>query len=173
MNKYINTKSALKKLQFGTSKCVKLHVGKTCSKTLCSDLHVDGWKLNVVTDPVTGHTHQEEVFVGQEKMKQKSEQMYLGDVVSADGKHDKNVLNRKNKSIGIINQIMEILSSAFFGKYHFEVAMVLRSSLLLSSILLNSEAWINLTHTNIRMLEQMDKCSCPEYWTAMLTQAMP
>ena len=157
MNKYINTKSALKKLQFGTSKCVKLHVGKTCSKTLCSDLHVDGWKLNVVTDPVTGHTHQEEVFVGQEKMSQKSEQMYLGDVVSADGKHDKNVLNRKNKSIGIINQIMEILSSAFFGKYHFEVAMVLRSSLLLSSILLNSEAWINLTHTNIRMLEQMDE----------------
>ena len=29
MNKFINTKTAMKKLQFGTSKCVKMHVGKT------------------------------------------------------------------------------------------------------------------------------------------------
>jgi hypothetical protein len=52
--------------------------------------------------------------------------MYLGDMVSADSKHDKNVLLRKNKSIGTINQIIDILNSTYFGKYHFEVAMVLR-----------------------------------------------
>ena len=157
LNKYINTKSATKKLQFGTTKCVKLHVGKTCNKTLCGDLHVGGWKLNVETDPVTGQTFQTEVFAGQERMAEKSEQMYLGDVVSIDGKHDKNILSRKNKSIGIIDQIMEILNTAYFGKYFFEVALVLRSSLLLSSILLNSEAWVNLTHSNIRSLEQIDE----------------
>ena len=145
MNKFINTKSALKKLQFGTSKCVKLHVGKTCNKTLCGDLHVDGWKENVVTDPVTGQTYLEEVFAGQVKMAVKHEQKYLCDVISADGKHDKNILSRKNKSIGVINQIMEILNSVYFGKYHFEVALILRSSLLLSSTLLNSEAWVNLS----------------------------
>ena len=157
LNKYINTKSATKKLQFGTTKCVKLHVGKRCNQTLCGDLHVDGWKLNVETDPVTGQTFQTEVFTGQERMGVKSEQMYLGDLVSADGKHEKNILSRKNKSIGIINQIMDILNTAYFGKYFFEVALVLRSSLLLSSILLNSEAWVNLTHANIRSLEQIDE----------------
>ena len=157
MNKYINSKSAMKKLQFGASKCVKLHVGKSCNQTLCADLHVDCWKVNVVTDVKTGLTYQEEVFAGQEKMEVKTEQMYLGDVVSADGRQDKNILNRKNKSIGIINQIMDILNSTFFGKYHFEVALVLRSSLLLSSILLNSEAWINISQQNIRQLEQMDE----------------
>ena len=33
----------------------------------------------------------------------------------------------------------------------------MRSSLLLSSILLNSEAWVNLSHQNVRQLEQMDE----------------
>ena len=157
MNKYINTKSAMKKLQFGTSKCVKLHVGKTCNKTLCGDVHVDGWNLNVVTDPVTGQTYQEEEFAGQVRMGEKSEQKYLGDMISADGKHDKNISMRKNKSIGIINQIMEILNTVYFGKYHFEVALILRSSLLLSSILLNSEVLVNMSHNNIRSLEQIDE----------------
>ena len=83
-------------------------------------------------------------------MKVKSEQKYLGDVISSDGKHWKNIQDRKNKSLGTINQIIQI----FFGKYYFEVAMVLRSSLLLSSLLLNSEAWVNLSETEIRKLEQ-------------------
>ena len=56
--------------------------------------------------------------------------MYIGDIISADGRQDKNVNSRKNKSLGIISQIMEILSSVIFGKYYYEVALVLRSSLL-------------------------------------------
>ena len=52
---------------------------------------------------------------------------------------------------------MEILNSVYFGKYHFEVALILRSSLLLSSTLLNSEAWVNLSNNNIRSLEQIDE----------------
>ena len=58
---------------------------------------MDGWRLDVVTDRATGLTYQKEIFAGQEKMKMKGEQMYLGDVVSADGKHDKNVLLRKKQ----------------------------------------------------------------------------
>ena len=45
MNKYINSKTAMKRLQFGTTKCIKL---KSCNKTLCKDLFVDGWKIVVV-----------------------------------------------------------------------------------------------------------------------------
>ena len=88
LNNFINSKAAMKKLQFGTTKCVKLHVGKTMNKTLCGDLHVDGWKLSVETDSVTGKTYQKEVFTGQEKMAVKDEQLYLGDLVAANGSHE-------------------------------------------------------------------------------------
>ena len=145
-----NTKSSMKKLQFGTSKCVNLHVGKT----MCGDLYVDGWKLDVVTDTQSGECFRSERFGGQERMGVNEEQLYLGDIISADRRQDKNVLSRKNKSQGIINQIMEILKSVFFEKYYFEVALVLNSSLFLSSILLNSEAWVNLSDKNIRDSEK-------------------
>ena len=81
--------------------------------------------------------------------------MYLGDVVSDDGRLDKNILHRKNKSLGIINQIMDILKSTFFGKYYFEVALVFGSSLLFSSILMNSKAWENINPQNTRAIEQI------------------
>ena len=90
-------------------------------------------------------------------MKKKQEQMYLGDIISADGTHAKNIQHRKNKGKGSINQIMQILDSVYFGKYYFEVAIVLRSSLLLSSLLLNSEAWVNINDKEIRSLEQTDE----------------
>ena len=90
-------------------------------------------------------------------MQLKKEQTYLGDVISDDGKHTKNVQARRNKGLGVITQITQILDSVLFGKHFFEVAMVLRSSLFLSSILLNSEAWVNLSDTDIRNLERLDE----------------
>ena len=78
-------------------------------------------------------------------------------LISADGSHTKNVLARKNKGVGVINQISQILDSIVFGKYYFEVALILRSSLLLSSLLLNSEAWVNISDKDIRSLEQTDE----------------
>ena len=156
LNNFINSKTAMKKLQFGTKKCVKLQVGKSCNETLCRDLYVGGWKVDIETDVSTGEVSRKEYFAGMEKMEKKEEQMYLGDIISADGKHQKNVQNRKNKGLGIINQIMQILEKVYSGKYFFEVALVLRNSLLLSSLLLNSEAWVNLTDNDIRSLEQTD-----------------
>ena len=115
----INTKSALKKLQFGTSKCVKLHAGKSRSHFICKDQKVDSWRVKVETNPVTGDIHQSEVYAGEEVMENKGEQLYLGDVITSNGKCDKNIQRRKNKSIGIINQIIEIMKSTHFGKYFF------------------------------------------------------
>ena len=157
MARFINTKAALKKLQFGTNKCVKIHVGHSYFKSICSEQKVDSWKQSVVTDPVTARTYQTEEFTGQDTMEDKTEQLYLGDIIEHKGKQDLNIKRRKNKGIGITNQIMAILKTTVFGKYFFEVAMVLRSSLLLNSILLNSEAWGYLTHKNIRSLEQIDE----------------
>ena len=157
LNQYINSKTAEKRLQFGTSKCIKLHVGQTCNKELCKDLYVDEWTVDVETDPVTGKCFQSEYYAGAEKMKVKKEQTYLGDVISDDGKHNKNVQARSNKGLGIITQIKQILDSIVYGKHHFEVAMVLRESLFLSSLLLNSEAWVNLSDRDIRTLEKTDE----------------
>jgi hypothetical protein len=111
-------------------------------------------RLEGGTNDIGGESSLKEHFAGMEKMKE--EQMYLGDIISNDGSHLKNIQHRKNKGLGIINQIMQILDSVYFGKYYFEVALVLRSSLLLSSLLLNSEAWVNLSDKNIRGLEQTD-----------------
>ena len=83
--------------------------------------------------------------------------MYLGEIISADRSKKKSVQPRRNKGLGIINNIMQILQSMFFGKFYFEVALVLRSSLLFSSLLLNSEAWVNLSDQNIKGLEQTDE----------------
>ena len=49
------------------------------------------------------------------------------------------------------------MESTYFGKYYFEVAMILRESLFLSSLLLNSEAWVNYSEKDIRILEQCDE----------------
>ena len=93
------TTTAMKKLQFGTSKCVKLHVGKTCNKNLCKDLFVDEWKVEAIENENNGQVTQIETFVGKKKMVTRTEQLYLGDVTSEEGKHDKNIKARKNKKV--------------------------------------------------------------------------
>ena len=44
LNTFINTKTNIKKLQYGTAKCFKMHVGKKCIEEVCPDLFIDGWK---------------------------------------------------------------------------------------------------------------------------------
>lgn len=63
---------------------------------------------------------------------------------------------RRAKGVGITNQIISFLNEVFFGPYYFQVAVMLRSSQLLNSILLNSESWYNLTSSDIQELESVD-----------------
>ena len=98
LNQFINFKTGTKRLQFGTSKCIKMHIGK--SDILCKDLHVGGWNVDVVTDPVTCKSSNSEYFSGYETMKLKQEQTYLGDLLSSDGTQAKNVQQRRNKGLG-------------------------------------------------------------------------
>ena len=132
-----------------------MHIGKP--DVLCKDLKVGGWKVEVVTDPETGKPSNSEFYNGYENMEVKQEQTYLGDLLSADGTHTKKVQQRSNKGLGTINQIMSILESTYYGKYFFEVATILRESLFLSSLLLNSEAWVNYNDKDVRILEQCDE----------------
>ena len=52
---------------------------------------------------------------------------------------------------------MAILEEICFGKYHFQVAMILRNSLLISSLLTNAEAWYNLSNAEVTDLEKVDE----------------
>ena len=47
----------------------------------------------------------------------------------------KNIKARVNKGFGIVTKIMGILDTIPFGNLYFEIAMILRSSLLTSSML--------------------------------------
>ena len=84
------------------------------------------------------------------------EEKYLGDIISKDGKNIKNFKARVNKGTGIVNKIMTMLDGIPFGQFYFEVALILRNSLLVSSMLCNSEAWYNITNTELNLLETID-----------------
>ena len=55
------------------------------------------------------------------------------------GKNTKNIKSRRDKGEGNVRQIMTILDDMRFGPYQFEVAIILRESLFINSILSNSE----------------------------------
>ena len=43
-----------------------------------------------------------------------------------------------------------------FGKFYYQVGIILRNSLLVSSLLCNSEAWYNVTNSELELLESVD-----------------
>ena len=82
---------------------------------------------------------------------------YLGDILSSDGKNDANIKERVQRGLGAVSNICQTLSDLCLGPYYYEAAIILRSSLLLSTLLSNSEAWVNLTKKNIEDLEHVDE----------------
>ena len=70
---------------------------------------------------------------------------YLGDIIQTDGKNKRNIQERKNRGLGAVNQVQQLLDDLCLGDYHFEAANILRNSLLLSSLVSNSETWYNVT----------------------------
>ena len=180
-NAFLNSKTNIKKLQFGGDKCYKLHIGK--KKHLCPELHVDSWKLQKENPNETGVRNLKDVFNGDFKMESKEAVKYLGDIIAADGTNLKNVENRKAKASGAVKQILSILDEICFGPFFFEIAMVLRNSLLISSLLTNSEAWYGLTKQEIDTLESADLLllrrifevpfSCPKEMIYLETGCLP
>ena len=154
MNSFINSKSTMKKLQFGVDKCHKLHVGKV--KTVCPELYVDKWKTQKKEAPNNKTASIEDIYAGSHNIQNVNDEKYLGDIICNSGKNDKNIAARIKKGHGIIKQICSIVEELFFGRFYFLVAKTLRESLFVNSILLNSEVWYNLTEANIISLEKLD-----------------
>ena len=89
-------------------------------------------------------------------MEMKAEEKYLGDVISSDGRNIKNVKARVAKGTGIIRRIITILEGIPFVKYYYEVGVILRNTLLVSSMLCNTEAWYGITQAELELLESVD-----------------
>ena len=51
---------------------------------------------------------------------------------------------------------MSYLEDICFGKHHFMIAKMLRETIFLNSILLNSEAWYDIKRSEIEELEKID-----------------
>ena len=84
------------------------------------------------------------------------QEKYVGDIVSSDGKHTKNILYRRSKGIGICNEVIAILETLYLGQYHFLIALVLRQAMLISVLLFNAETWLRLTKDDVKKLESID-----------------
>ena len=132
MNALVQSKVECKKLELSDTKCFKMHVGKNVSS--CPKLSVND-----------------------EEMKTTSSEKYLGDVISSSGKIDENIQMRHDKGMGIINSIMSILKEISFGQFYFEIAMMLRTSMLVNGMLYSIEAINSLTPNHINLLEDCDK----------------
>ena len=122
----------------------------------CQDLSVDKWTEVDVMNDVTGEVEIIDDCVGEHTMDEKTEEKYLGDVISTDGRNIKNIKARISKGTGISNKILTLLDGIPFGRHYFEIGMILRDSLLVSSMLFNSEAWYNLTSSELDLLETID-----------------
>ena len=103
----------MKKLKFhvpdanGKSKCHKKHIGR--KHGVCPTLKVHGTIMQEV-----------------------EEETYLGDIISSDGRNSKNIKDRISKGVGIITQILNFLERISFGPYLFEIAVMLRESMLVN-----------------------------------------
>ena len=89
-------------------------------------------------------------------MNEVSHDSYLGDIISADGRNEKTVKQRVGRGIGIINDIMNILGKVSLGEHYFSIAILLRESLFINSVLSSSEVWYGITKQEMKDLENLD-----------------
>ena len=82
---------------------------------------------------------------------------YLGDILTTDGRIDQNIIDGYNKGMGKTNEIISILQEVSFGPHYFQMAILFRESILLSSMLGSSEVLYGITKTHIEKLEQADR----------------
>ena len=115
-----------------------------------TDLEVDAW--------ITTHNQDGDItekYDGKSVMENVEEILYLGAVISCDGKNFKNIIHKRNKAIGIQKQILIMVSG--LGKYTIECGFIYLNSLLRASILYGAEAMMNITEEDYRKLEQIEE----------------
>ena len=131
-NAIINAKVESKKLSFGPKKCFNLHIGRQPEK--CQSLKVHENDMNI-----------------------KTYETYLGDVVCSSGENNLNINHKVTKGVSAVSQIVSMLNQVSLGHYYFEIALVMRETMLVSKMLSNSEVWYNITKDQYTKLERIDE----------------
>ena len=121
----------LKNLQFGTDKCVQMHVG--CDSIICPDNYIDNWTLDSNKELISSVWELKDKEAGLHCMKKVEEWKYLGDILSSNAKCDANIKERVRRGTGAAIQVTQMLDDLCLGKFYFQAANTLRSSLFLSS----------------------------------------
>ena len=96
-------------------------------------------------------------FKGKCKIKFVQSQEYLGSVIMHSGSNSMSIDAKLGKGQGIINDILCILQSIYFGSHYFEALVLLRESLLLIVITHDTEVMHNITKKEINKLESLDR----------------
>ena len=138
MNSYINTKIELKNLSF--------HTKDKAGKSKCHWMHVGKENDNCPTPSVHGC-----------EMEKVEEDLYLGDIVASNGKNKSNIESRISKGIGAISRITYMMEIAAFGNHTIEIGLMLRTSILINTMIFNGEIWYNLTSKDVKELDNVDR----------------
>ena len=98
-----------------------------------------------------------ELLAHNEKMLMSDTEKYLGDLLSSDCSNQANLSAKAAKGMGLVAQIMSILSEVSLGVHYFEIAMLLREAMFINGVLTNVEVLYGLTEENYKELEKIDK----------------
>ena len=109
--------------------------------------------MKEVDSTTTNSKEEKDVFDGEEGIKEIDYTKYLGQIISKDGTNVKNIVNRANKGIGFDTTLQNTPG----GRYNFELSVVMRNAVLISSIISCSEVWYRITEWENRKLEQIDE----------------
>ena len=139
MAAYLKCQSRLIFLQFGLSKCYKMHVGKYNEKFKCQPVFLDSWKSHEVEENKSGQVNFQEYFEGKVQIKEVENVKYLGNSINTAGTNIEDITVKCNRGIEIINKIITNLETMFLGNFYFEVGKTMIDIILLGSILDNKE----------------------------------
>ena len=131
-NSVINSFIEMKKLKLSQKKCSRVHIGK--GKQECPELKIHG-----------------------EKMKDSSQEKYLGDMLDKSGGIQPTIDQRESKGFGILSEIKATLSEIPLGAYKLEMGLQLRQAMLVNGLLYSSEAWHSVDTKDIIALEKVDE----------------
>ena len=132
LNTVVNTFMELEKLTLSKTKCHKLHIGS--NESICPDMIVHG-----------------------EAVKNSKREKYLGDILSSNGSAKPNLAKRMSRGWGRVSEILGLVKEAPLGYRRITAGLLFRKSLLINTMLFNSEAWHDITDTQIEAFEKIDE----------------
>ena len=159
MNNYTTEEINKRKLQFSKDKCVRLHVSskkaiKQKQNDSCKSVYIDEWKVE--KEKNGSKIKLKDSHVGKAELKTVTSHLYLGDLVKSDGSNKDNVLAKAAKGRAVARDIIHILNNLHLREFYFDALKLMRESMLISVLTNNLEVSLNMTASEIKILDDVD-----------------